>query len=76
MLLNSLTKSLYDCLNRLLAFESRIGLAANIGGGAPSLGEEAGEDGVQEGSEDNLSSVGHGESHPEDQHEFEDVVEC
>jgi hypothetical protein len=31
---------------------------------------------VKEGSEDNLSTVGDGKSHPQDENELEDVVEC
>jgi len=37
--------------------------------------EEAGEEWVEEGAEDNLGAVGDGEGHPQDQNELEDVVE-
>jgi hypothetical protein len=64
------------CLaKRLLAFASSIGLGAQIRCGAAAGGEEAGEDRLDERAEDNLGAVGHGESHPEDQNEFEGVVE-
>jgi hypothetical protein len=62
-------------LSRSLAFHSRIGLASEIGGGTFGAGEEAGEQWLEEGAEDDLGAVGHGEGHPEDQDEFEDVIE-
>lgn len=73
-LFNSRAKSLYPCLRRLLAFQSRIGLASQIGGSFASAAEEAGEDRLEEGSEDKLGTVGHGKSHPQDQDKLEDVV--
>jgi len=73
----SFTKSRYDCLSRLLAFQSRIGFVADIArGGTLSLTlEEAGKQRVEEGSEDNLGAIGDGKGHPQDQNELEDVVE-
>lgn len=68
-------KAWYCCLNRLLAFQSGISLASNIGGGATSLAEEARKDRVDDGSEDDLGAIGRGEGHPQDQDELEDVVE-
>lgn len=59
----------------LLSLASGVDLGPQIGGGAASLGEEAGEDGLDEGAEDNLSAVCDGKSHPEDQDELEGVVE-
>jgi hypothetical protein len=73
--LKSLTKPSKDCLNRLLAFHSRVGLASEIGGGTFGTGEEAGEQWLEEGAEDDLSAVRHGEGHPKDQDELEDVIE-
>ena len=76
MSLNSRKKSWYDRLKHLLAFHSSVGLASNIGGGTTGLGEEAGEEWLENRTEDNLSAVRHWESHPQDQDELEDVVEC
>jgi len=75
MLFSSPRKLLYDSWNRLLAFESLIGFASDVRGGAASLGEEAGEDRLDERSEDDLGSIGHGEGHPQDQDELEHIVE-
>ena len=75
----SRTKSRYDCLNCLLAFESLVGLVADItrgGGGRAATLEEAGEDWLEDRSEDDLGTVGDGKGHPQDQDELEDVVEC
>lgn len=58
----------------LLAFHSRIGLAPKIGSCGSRLREEAGEDRLDQGAEDNLGAVGHWEGHPEDKDELEDVV--
>jgi hypothetical protein len=65
----------YDCLSRSLAFESSISLVTDICSGAAALGEEARENGVDEGSEDDLCTVGDRERHPQDEDELEDVVE-
>jgi len=65
---SSRTKAWYDCLNRLLAFQSGIGLAPNVGRGATTtaLVEEAREERLKERSEDDLGAVGHGKGHPQD----------
>lgn len=60
----------------LLAFRSRINLAAEVGGCRSGLREEAGEDWLDERAEDDLGTVGHWEGHPKDEDELEDVVEC
>jgi hypothetical protein len=63
-------------LSRLLAFQSGIGLVADIAGGGGALAlEEARKDGVEERAEDNLGAIGHGKGHPQDQDKLEDVVE-
>lgn len=62
-------------MKRLLAFESSICLASYIGGSVTSAAEEAREDGLKEGSEDDLGTVGDRESHPQDENKLEDVVE-
>jgi len=73
---NSRTNPKYDSLSRLLAFQSGIGLVADIaGGGTLALLKEARENWLEERAEDNLSAVGHGQGHPQDQDELEDVVE-
>jgi len=59
----------------LLAFRSRVGLGSKVGSCSSRLGEEAGEDWLDDGAEDKLGTVGHWESHPEDEDELEDVVE-
>jgi len=59
----------------LLALHSRVGLTTKVGGSRAGLGEEAGEDWLDEGAEDDLSSTSHWEGHPEDEHELENVVE-
>ncbi len=73
----SRTKLDNDCLSRLLAFHSSIGSVADIaGGGALTLAlEEASEDWLKERSENDLSTVGDWEGHPQDQDELENVVE-
>jgi hypothetical protein len=77
MSLTSLIKLWYDCLSRLLAFQSSVGLGADIAGGSGSTLtlEKAGKERVEEGSEDNLGAIGDGKGHPENQDELEDVVE-
>lgn len=60
----------------LLAFGSRIGLCAKVGSSRARLGEEAGEDWLDEGAEDDLCSSCRGECHPEDQDKLEGIVEC
>lgn len=59
-----------------MAFHCLIGLAAEVGSSGTGLGEESGEDRLDNGSEDDLSAIGHGKSHPEDKDELEYVVEC
>jgi hypothetical protein len=77
MSLISFTKLRYDCLSRLLAFQSSIGLVAKVTRGSAGTGalEETGKKRVEEGSEDDLSAIGDRERHPEDQDKLEDVVE-
>jgi len=75
MSFSSRAKSLYDSRNRLLAFESSIRLASDICGGATSLAKEAREDGLEDGSEDDLGAIGHWKRHPQNQDELENVVE-
>ena len=75
MSFNSCTKLDNDRLSRLLAFQSRIGLGADIAGGGSLALEKAGKEWVEERSEDNLSAVGDGKGHPQDKDELEDVVE-
>lgn len=60
---------------RLLALGGRVDLGAEIGCGRASVGKEAGEDWVDEGAEDDLGTGGLGQGHPEDEDEFEGVVE-
>lgn len=59
----------------LLAFHGSIGLAPKIRGCRSRLREEAGEDRLDQGAEDNLGAVCHWEGHPEDEDELEDIVE-
>jgi hypothetical protein len=62
-------------MKRLLAFASSISLGPQISSGAASRGEEAGKDRLDEGAEDDLGTVRHGQGHPEDKDELEGVVE-
>jgi hypothetical protein len=64
-----------DSRTPLLAFQSLVGLATQVGSGAARFVEEAGKDGLDKGSEDELSAVGHWKRHPEDQDELEGIVE-
>lgn len=59
----------------LLAFKGSIGLAPKVGRCSPRLGEETGEDRLDQGAENNLCAICHWERHPEDEDELEDVVE-
>ena len=59
----------------LLAFKSSIGLTPKVGRCSPRLGEETGEDRLDQGAENNLCAICHWERHPEDEDELEDVVE-
>ena len=68
-------KSLYDSLNRLLAFRSGISLASEVGSGGAGLAEESRKDWLDKGSEDDLSAIGHWKSHPKDKDELKGVVE-
>jgi hypothetical protein len=54
----------------------RIRLCSEFTSSGASLREEAGEDGLDEGSEQDLGAGSLGKSHPEDENEFEGVVEC
>ena len=60
---------------RLLALGSGVGFGAKITGSGPTLGEEAGKDRLDEGSEDDLGPTCLRESHPQNEDEFESVVE-
>jgi len=62
-------------MKRLLAFPSSVRLGPQIGGSGAGAGEEAGEDGLDDGAEDDLGAVGDGQSHPQNQDEFEGIVE-
>jgi len=53
---------------------SSLGLSTEVGGGAIA-GEEAANQRLEEGVEDNLGTVGLGKSHPHHKDELEDVVE-
>lgn len=63
-------------MTALLVLGRGISLRSEVSGGAAGLAEESGEDWLNDGSEHDLSAVGHWESHPENKHELEDVVEC
>jgi len=52
-----------------------VRLRTEVGGSGARLREEAGEDGLYEGAEDNLSTGCLGKSHPQYEDELEDVVE-
>lgn len=58
----------------LLRLGGSIGLGPQVGRGRAAL-EETTEDGLEEGVENELGTVGLGKRHPEDQDELEDVVE-
>jgi hypothetical protein len=63
----------------LLCFGSEIGrirLRSDISRGGAALGEEAREDWVDDIVEQELRAAGLRKSHPEDEDEFEGVVEC
>ena len=62
--------------NPLLTLHGRIGLATEVCSCGSGLREKAGEDWLDEASEDDLGAVGHWEGHPKDEDELEDVVEC
>lgn len=53
-----------------------IGLSAEVGSSCTSAREESSKDWLNDGSEDDLSAIGDWKSHPEDQNELEDIVEC
>lgn len=66
-------------LVRLLCLGSKLGrirLCPQISRCGSGVGEEAGEDGLNERSEQDLGTRGLGKSHPEDKDELEGVVEC
>lgn len=63
-------------MEHLLTLRGRISLGSKVGGGRSGGREESSENWLNDGSEDDLSTVGGGESHPEDKDELEDVVEC
>lgn len=52
-----------------------VSLRAKVGSGRTALGEEAGEDRLDEGTEDDLGTTGLRKSHPQDEDELEGVVE-
>jgi len=52
-----------------------LGLCTKIGRGG-GVGKVAGEERLEERSEDNLGAAGLRESHPDDEDELESVVEC
>jgi hypothetical protein len=54
----------------------RIRLRSEISRGGAGLREEAREDWVDEGTEQDLGATSLGKSHPEDEDELEGVVEC
>jgi hypothetical protein len=63
----------------LLSFGSELGrirLRSEFSGGGAGVGEEAREDRLDDGSEQDLRATSLGESHPEDKDELEGVVEC
>jgi len=60
---------------QVVGLASRVGLSAEVGSGGAALGEVAGEDGLEERSEDNLGTSSLGKSHPENQNKLEGVVE-
>ena len=53
-----------------------VRLGSEISGGGAGLGEEAREDRMDKGSEEDLSTRCLRKSHPEDEDELEGVVEC
>lgn len=54
----------------------RIRLRPEVGSGGAGLREEAREDGLDEGSEQDLGAGSLRKSHPEDENEFEGIIEC
>jgi len=60
----------------LLILGGGVSLRSEVSGGAARLRKESGEDWLNDGSENDLSAVGHGQRHPKDKDEFEDIVEC
>jgi len=62
-------------LLRLSSELRRVSLCAKFRRGRAALGEEAREDGLNEGAKHDLSTTGLGKRHPEDEDEFEGVVE-
>lgn len=60
----------------LLILGGGVSLRSEVSGGAAGLRKESGEDWLNDRSENDLSAVGHGQSHPKDEDEFEDIVEC
>jgi len=60
----------------LLVLCRGIRLCSKVSSGSAGVGEESGENWLNDGSEDNLSAAGHWESHPQDEDELEDIVKC
>jgi hypothetical protein len=73
-----ITKSgtLVGASSNLLLRLGCVRLGSEISGGGTGLGEEAREDGMDKGSEEDLSTRCLRKSHPEDEDELEGVVEC
>ena len=61
---------------RLLVLRGSISPRSKVGCGSAGTREKSREDWLKDRSEDNLSTIGHRKSHPEDKNELEDVVEC
>ena len=62
-------------MKSLLAFPSGVGLGPEVGGSGTGRVEEASEDGLDDRAEDDLSTVRHGQGHPQNEDELESVVE-
>ena len=60
----------------LVVLGGSVSSRSEVSGGGAGAREESREDWLNDGSEDDLSAAGRGKSHPEDQDEFEDIVEC
>ena len=60
----------------LLVLTGLIRLRSEVSRGGAGAGEESSKNWLNDGSEHDLSPVGHWEGHPEDEDKLEDVVEC
>jgi hypothetical protein len=58
-----------------LALGSRVDFRTKVSRGGPALGEEAREDRLDKGSENDLGAARLGKGHPQDKDEFESIVE-